>query len=138
MKNPATQSKRATVAVGSDGSGSTSGKRTDDAGVERQYFHPAPNPMFSEEERAATLFVRYKEAVPCAVTGRRTKHHWTSQVRFKAARMEPGQYALRFGKWLKAGTPVLRDCIMQPDMAEFMRKLRAARKSKNEGSQRGQ
>lgn len=104
-------------------------KRTDDTGVPRQYFHPAPNPMFSEEQRAATLFVRYKEAVPCAVSGRRSKHHWTSQVRFKAARPGPGDFVLKFGKWIKAGTPVLRDCIMQPDMKEFARKVRAARRS---------
>ena len=105
-----------------------------DTGVERQYFHPAPNPMFSEMQRAVTLFVRYKEAVPCAVTGRRTKHHWTSQVRFKAARVETGQFSLRFGKWLPAGTPVLRDCIMQHDVAEFMRKVRVAAKAKKGGA----
>lgn len=85
--------------------------------------------MFSEAQRACTLFVRYKTAVPCAVTGRRSKHHWTSQARFKAARQGPGDFTLKFGEWLPAGTPVLRDCIMQPDMKEFMRKVRAARKS---------
>lgn len=88
--------------------------------------------MFSEVQRACTLFVRYKTAVPCAVTGRRSKHHWTSQARFKAARPGPGDFTLKFGKWLPAGTPVLRDCIMQPDMKEFMRKVRAARKSNDE------
>lgn len=108
--------------------GAAKTKRTDDSGVARQYFQPKPNPMFSEEQRLATLFVRYEEAVPCAVTGKLRKTHWTCQVRFKAAAMEPGQFTLRFGKWLKAGTPVLRDCVLQPDMAEFLRKVRAAQR----------
>lgn len=114
-------------------------KRTDDSGVERQYFHPKPNPMFTEAQRQATLFVRYKESVPCAISGRMSKHHWTCQVRFKAARMEPGQFQLQFGrKWLKAGTPVLRECILQPDMAEFGRMVRRAiRRQKKEAKAKG-
>jgi hypothetical protein len=103
-------------------------KRTDDTGVPRQYIEPAPNPMFTEEQRLSILFVRYKESVPCAHTGRMSKTLWTCRVRFKSARPEPGQFALAFSKWRKAGTPVLRDCVLQADMEEFARLIRRARR----------
>lgn len=83
--------------------------------------------MFSEAQRACTLFVCYKTAVPCAVTGKRSKHHWTSQARFKAANPQSCYGVLKFGKWLPAGTPVLRNIIMHADMKEFMRKVRVNR-----------
>lgn len=105
-------------------------KRTSDAGVARRYFEPKPNPMFSEAQRVCTLFVQYEESVPCALCGRMSKYHWTCHARFKAVELGPLTFTLNFGrKWFEAGKPVCRGHVMQPDMREFMRKVRAARKA---------
>lgn len=89
-------------------------RRTDDTGVLRQYFPPAPNPMFSPLQHLMTRFVRYQESVPCACCGRMSKHHWTSLVRFKAIRLDSFWVEKR-APWIPAGKPVCRAHPMQMD-----------------------
>jgi hypothetical protein len=99
-------------------------------GVRRKYFEAAPNPMFSEIERASILFVRYETAVPCGECGRKSRHHWTCYVRFKAANPRKGCFTLPFGSWLKEGTPVCRAHPLKVDEEAFVAKVRKAREAK--------
>jgi hypothetical protein len=43
-----------------------------------------PNPMFTEEQRAAIRFLRYNRTVPCAECGKRRKGMWTMLCAFRA------------------------------------------------------
>lgn len=92
-------------------------ERTDDTGVKRMYNEAAPNPMFSEIQRLAVLFVHYEEPVPCKLCGKQRKKHWTCRVRFKA-----GEFTLAMSRWFPAGTPVCSDHPTAPD-ENAMRKL---------------
>jgi hypothetical protein len=47
-----------------------------------------PNPMFSEEMTRSVVFLRYTQAVPCAVCGKRSKHHWTMVLSFSTVAMD--------------------------------------------------
>lgn len=101
-------------------------KRTDDTGVLRQYIKAKENPMFDQITHDCMRFVRYEEAVPCALCGRQSKHHWTCIVRFKTADIEKGFFTLQMSlRWFPAGKPVCRAHIMQPDRAEYIRRARA-------------
>lgn len=105
-------------------------------GVRRQYFEPAPNPMFSELQRASLLFVRYETAVPCGECGKKSKRHWTCHVRFKAADEAKSQFTLRFGPWLKEGTPVCRAHPLQVDEKAFLVKVRKAQRAAKQSAKK--
>lgn len=111
--------------------------RVDDIGVLRKYNDPAPNPMFSEVQRACIRFVRYKEKVPCALCGKQSKKHWTGVVRFKSANLDDNHFEVKLRRnWFKAGQPVCEDHPLQPDEREFMQKVRAAHRQANAGDMR--
>lgn len=42
-----------------------------------QCFAAKPNPLWPEEIRQATFFLRYSQAVPCQECGTRSRYHWT-------------------------------------------------------------
>jgi hypothetical protein len=46
------------------------------------FSNPKPNPMFTEEQHKATLFLRFSKPVPCAQCGRRRKLMWTQRWSF--------------------------------------------------------
>lgn len=100
-------------------------------GISRTYMPARKNPMFSELQRLGILFVRYKTAVPCALCGRRSRHHWTSWVRFHAADISKCFIRLEFGrKWFPRGAPVCRAHILELDEAAMRRLVREVRKKK--------
>lgn len=80
-----------------------------------QYFDPMPNPMFPDWLTGLIAFARYPEAVPCALCGRRTRHHWTMKVPFTAVDVKAGQFQVPEGKTVfRQGSPVCRDHLMVP------------------------
>ena len=58
-----------------------------------QILEAKPNPMFTEEQRAAVRFLRFNQTVPCAECGKRRKVMWTMLCEFHAHSLSgPGLY----------------------------------------------
>ena len=49
-----------------------------------QILEAKPNPMFTEEQRAAVRFLRFNQTVPCAECGKKRKVMWTMLCEFYA------------------------------------------------------
>jgi hypothetical protein len=79
---------------------------------EPEIFEAKPNHMFSEAQRQITKFLRFRESVPCAHCGKKSRWHWTQTVPFKAA--EFGGFSLKMGRLLEANSPVCRAHILEP------------------------
>ena len=77
-------------------------------------FLPAkPNPLFTEQQRRATSFIRYSKPVPCAECGRRRKLMWTQRWSFRV--MEMSFVVLQpSAKVHLPGTPVCTSHILAP------------------------
>jgi hypothetical protein len=52
-----------------------------------------PNPLFTEQQRAAVRFLIYNKSVPCAECGKKLRKHWTMICEFMAHSM--GTFAVQ-------------------------------------------
>lgn len=74
---------------------------------------PAPNSLFSEQQRSLTKFIKYRKPVPCIHCGKKRKNHWTQLVFFSV--VEDSGYVLKPSKEeYPPLSPVCRDHILQP------------------------
>ena len=72
-----------------------------------------PNPMFSEEQRAAVRFLRFNQTVACRECGKRRKVMWTMLCEFYVHSM--GQYSVtESGKKHKPLDEVCGDHLLAP------------------------
>ena len=55
----------------------------------------APNPAFTDEQRAWVRFLRYSRKVPCAECGKRRRILWTMLCEFRAPTLRPGDFVVR-------------------------------------------
>jgi hypothetical protein len=85
-----------------------------------QILEAKPNPMFTEEQRAAVRFLRFNQTVPCAECGHRRKVMWTMLCEFYAHSLSapPGLPVLGKGKKHAPLTPVCGDHPLGPAWPE--------------------
>lgn len=84
-----------------------------------QIFYPKRNPMFTEFQTMITVFLRYPTAVPCAHCGRKSKHHWSQRVYFRASSTMEDKapaFTIQGGALLPGGSPVCRSHVLMPEV----------------------
>jgi hypothetical protein len=91
-----------------------------------------PNPLFEEWQRELVRFLRFNRAVPCAECGRRSKHHWTQVVSFKAYNVATAKSFILERNWSgKIHPPLAPVCGSHPlAVAEFPEIPRPKRRRK--------
>lgn len=94
--------------------------------VQVEMLSAAPNALFTEEQRACVLFLRFSAAVPCGACGKRSRHHWTMRVSFQAQAM-PGLVCVPLGPPLLPLAPVCRDHPLASAALPPTRRARASR-----------
>jgi len=119
------RSRSASEATGSEGTerseaGECSTGLNFDNVIQVQILEAKPNPMFTEWQRAMTRFLRYSRAVPCAECGRRSRHHWTQLVSFKAHNLSGPSFMLHSTGSVKIHAPLTPVCGSHPlSIAEY-------------------
>lgn len=84
-----------------------------------QILEAKPNPMFTEEQRAAVRFLCFNRTVPCAECGKRRKIMWTMLCEFYACDFNTlGCITSKSGKKHAPLTAVCDDHPLRPAWSE--------------------
>jgi len=82
-----------------------------------------PNKVFPDWMTVRIRFLRYRVAVACASCGRKSKHHYTLLMSFKAAHFGKHQFKLVCEPQVHLPlTPVCRDHPLEPMMPHQKKK----------------
>lgn len=103
---------------------------SDDKKITVQVFDAKPNKMFPDWLTERTKFLRFSEAVPCALCGKKRKTHWTLACRFRACKVEDQMFVVKMDKRVfQPGNQVCRDHLLEPVFDKPKRKRKKKRKT---------